>query len=64
VLDLFTESGLTASNGEAKKMIQSWSLYINEVKVDDPQKVLSKNDFINGVVLLRKWKKQFKLIDY
>jgi hypothetical protein len=23
VLDLFTESGLTASNGEAKKMIQS-----------------------------------------
>ena len=62
LLDLFTQSGLTESNGEAKKLIASWSLYCNEEKVTDIQTLVTKADFINGVVLLRKWKKQFKLI--
>lgn len=62
ILDLFTESGLTASNGEAKKMIQSGSLYINEVKVTDIQQMVSQDDFVNGILLLRKGKKQFKLV--
>ena len=62
VLDVFTEVGLTSSNGDAKKMIQSWSLYINEVKVEDVQLVVSSKDFINGVLLLRKGKKQYKIV--
>jgi tyrosyl-tRNA synthetase len=62
VLDIFTQSGLTSSNGEAKKMIQSWSLFINEIKVEDPQLILSKKEFINGVLLLRKGKKQYKIV--
>ena len=63
LLDLFTKSWLTESNGEAKKLIASWSLYCNEEKIEDIQKTLSSVDFVNGVLLLRKWKKQFKLID-
>ena len=62
VLDLFTQSGLTSSNGEAKKMIQSGSLFINEVKIEEPQMVVSKNECINGVTLLRKGKKQYKIV--
>lgn len=62
VLDLFTESGLTSSNGDAKKMIQSWSLFINEVKVEDPQMIVNKDDFVNGILLLRKGKKVFKVV--
>lgn len=62
VLDAFTEVGLTSSNGDAKKMIQSGSLFINETKVEDPQMIISKKDFISGVVLLRKGKKQYKLV--
>jgi len=54
VLDIFTQSGLTSSNGDAKKMIQSGSLFINEEKVTDPQMILSQKDFINGIILLRK----------
>ncbi len=62
ILDLFTQSGLTSSNGEAKKLIASGSLYWNEIRVTDIQKTISSADFINGVLLLRKGKKQFKLI--
>lgn len=62
VLDAFTQSGLTGSNGEAKKMLQSWSLFVNEVKVEDPQMILSYDTTINGIILLRKGKKQFKII--
>lgn len=61
-LDIFTEVGLTSSNGDAKKMIQSGSLFINEIKVEDPQMIISKENFVNGVLLLRKWKKQFKVV--
>ncbi len=62
ILDMFTHSGLTSSNGDAKKMISSGSLFINEIKVEDPQMIVSKKDFINGILLLRKWKKQYKII--
>lgn len=62
VLDAFTQVGLTSSNGDAKKMMQSGSLFINEIKVEDPQMIISKKDFINGMLLLRKWKKQYKII--
>jgi len=62
ILDLCTTSELTESNGEAKKLIQSGSLFCNEVKVEDPQMMISKNDFVNGIVLLRKGKKVFKVV--
>jgi len=62
VLDLFTQSGLTSSNGEAKKLLVSGSLYCNEQKITDQQYIVQRESFINGVLLLRKGKKQFKLV--
>lgn len=62
ILDVFTSSGLTESNGEAKKLMASGSLFCNEVKVDDPQMIVKKDDFINGILLLRKGKKVFKVV--
>ena len=62
VLDLFTQSGLTSSNGEAKKMMQQGSLYVNEIKAEDTQKTFSSADFVNGILLLRKGKKSFKVV--
>lgn len=62
VLDLFTQSGLTSSNGEAKKMMQQGSLYVNEIKAEDPQKTFTESDFVNWILLLRKGKKSFKVI--
>ncbi len=62
LLDLFTESWLTESNGEAKKLIASGSLYYNENKVTDVQQTVADKEFINGTLLLRKGKKQYKLV--
>jgi tyrosyl-tRNA synthetase len=62
ILDLCTQSWLTESNGEAKKMIQSWAIYCNEEKVSDIQKTFSKSDTVNWVLLLRKGKKVNKAI--
>lgn len=62
VLDIFTQSGLTSSNGDAKKMMQSGSLFINEVKVEDPQMMITKDMGVNGVIVLRKGKKQYKIV--
>ena len=45
-------------------MIQSGSLFINESKVEDPQMVVSKKDACNGVLLLRKGKKQYKIVAF
>ncbi len=62
ILDLFTQSWLTASNGEAKKMMQTGSLFVNEIKAEDPQRIFSNLDFVNGILLLRKGKKSFKIV--
>ncbi|MDD2537550.1 MAG: tyrosine--tRNA ligase [Candidatus Absconditabacteria bacterium] len=62
ILELLVESGLAPSNGEAKKLIQSGSIVLNEIKVGNVTQVLKKSDLINGVALLRKGKKSYKLI--
>ena len=62
LMDIIVESGLASSNWETKKMIQAGSIYFNEEKVEDIQKTVKSSDLINGVALLRKWKKTYKLI--
>ncbi len=64
ILDLCTQSGITESNGEAKKQIQAGAIYVNEIKIDDVQQIFAKKDAINGILLLRKGKKTFKVIKY
>ncbi|EKD25191.1 MAG: hypothetical protein ACD_80C00109G0011 [uncultured bacterium (gcode 4)] len=63
IINIFTQAGLTESNGEAKKLIASGWLYCNENKITDLQHMITKQDFINGVLLLRKGKKQFKIVN-
>ena len=62
LMDLIVESGLASSNGEVKKMIQAGSIYFNEEKVEDIQKIVKSEDLLNGVALIRKGKKSYKLI--
>ena len=62
LLDLVVQSWLASSNWEVKKMIQAGSLYFNEEKVEDIQKTVKPEDLVNGVALLRKGKKTYKLI--
>ncbi|KAF9349038.1 tyrosyl-tRNA synthetase [Mortierella sp. NVP85] len=58
-----SESGLCSSKSEAKKLIKSGGLYINNVKVSDPTYRITDKDWIDGsVCVLRSGKSNYKLI--
>lgn len=59
VLDLYTKSGLTPSNGEARRLITQGGAEINGVKVTDIKKVYSLSDAEDGAFLLKAGKKKF-----
>jgi tyrosyl-tRNA synthetase len=51
-------AGLAESNGQAKELIKSNAIYLNEQLITDMNYTLTDNDFIQGnIVLLRKGKK-------
>jgi tyrosyl-tRNA synthetase len=62
LIDLLVESGLASSNGEAKKLIQWGGIYLNEKKIEDIAHFVSSSDVINGVILLRKGKKGYRVV--
>lgn len=62
ILDLCTQTWISGSNWEAKKLIQAWSIYCNEEKITDIQSTIKISDIKNNSILLRKWKKVNKLV--
>jgi len=62
IKELCVQAWLASSNGEVKKLIQSDSIFCNENKITDIQQTIKKSDFINWVLLIRKWKKIFKIV--
>lgn len=62
IVELLVESGLASSNGEAKKLIQWWGIYVNEQKIEDIVHTISSSNAINGVILLRKGKKGYRVV--
>ena len=64
ILELAMNVGLFKSRGEARRMIKSGGMYLNQERVDDGERVLSENDLINNdLVLLRVGKKKYMLVD-
>jgi tyrosyl-tRNA synthetase len=62
LFETIVKSGLANSNSEAREAVKSWAVHINEAKIEDFNFEVSKN-FLNGkVLLLRKWKKSFRLV--
>ena len=58
--DLFVDSGLTQSRGEARRAFAEGGAYLNNERVDDPDYVPTTSDFLGGKVLvLRRGKKSF-----
>lgn len=59
---LFIEAGLEQSGSTARQTLKGGGMYINEVKIEDGHYDFS-NDFVNGkFLLLRKGKKNYKII--
>ena len=64
VLELLVKSGIVDSNGEAKKMIAQGAIYVNENKISDISAEFTAQDASNGVLLIRKGKKTYKIAQF
>ena len=63
VVTLLTEGGLSASNGEAVRLIRGGGVYVNERRITDEKARLSSEDAIEGqLFVIRKGKKDNVLI--
>ena len=62
LLSLFVQAGLAGSNGEARRLVQGGGCYINDEKVSDIKKTITKDDFASGPLTLRAGKKNRKRI--
>ena len=58
VLDLLVKTGLAASKGEGRRLIQQGGLTIADEKVTDPNRTFAKEEFSSGLVI-KKGKKVF-----
>jgi tyrosyl-tRNA synthetase len=61
-LHFFLRAGLVASNGEARRLIQSRGLSVNGVVVDSDQRKIGVQDIQNGVVKLSLGRKKHVLL--
>jgi tyrosyl-tRNA synthetase len=62
ILDLLMKTGLTASRGEGRRLIQQGGLYIGEERVNDTDLVITEKNFSDGTLILRKGKKVYHLV--
>ena len=64
VMFVTEELGLFKSRGEARRMIKSGGLYMNQERIDDGAAVLELKDVLNGdLVVFRKGKRNYMLVD-
>ena len=60
VLDLFTKSGLTGSNGDARRLVIQGGAEVNGKKISDPKTVFTLSDAdSDGDFMLKAGKKKF-----
>ena len=63
VLDLFTRSGLSSSNGEARRLVTQGGAEVNGKKITDPKTFVSSSELdSDGELLLKAGKKRFMRI--
>ncbi len=56
---LMTESGITLSNGEAKRAISQGGVKLNKKEVEDFSYIITDKDFADGYTVIQKGKKSF-----
>ena len=59
---LFTEAGLTGSNGEARRLIKGGGARLNDQQITDDGRRAEKGDFSEGVMKLSAGKKRHALV--
>lgn len=59
VVDLFTQSGLTKSKSEARRLINQGGAYLNDQKIEDLDLMVNEKDLQEDYLMLRLGKKKF-----
>jgi tyrosyl-tRNA synthetase len=59
VLEIFTEVGLTKSRSEARRLVEQGGIYINHVRIDQPEVVLTTKDIMPQGIWLQAGKKKY-----
>ncbi|MDY3740763.1 MAG: tyrosine--tRNA ligase [Selenomonadaceae bacterium] len=59
VLDILVANKVFASKGEGRRLIQQNGVSLNDVKLSDPDYVLTEADFTDGEAIVKKGKKKF-----
>ena len=62
LVDLFVEAGLTASKGEARRLIKQGGARINDTKIGTIEQTASQDDLLDGTIKLSAGKKRHVLI--
>lgn len=62
LFETIVKSWLESSNSNSRNSVKSWAIYINEEKIDDFNFDVSANFIDNKFMLIRKWKKNFRII--
>ena len=59
IFDIFLETGLCKSKGEARRLQAQGGVYVNDQRIDDPDFCLGESDLQNQRILLRAGKKRY-----
>jgi len=59
---LFNQVGLAKSGGAARRLIEQGGAYLNEVRIERFDKIISLDDFVSGEMILRAGKKRYHKI--
>jgi tyrosyl-tRNA synthetase len=63
IVDLLAECGLAASKGEARRLVRSGGLYLNNERVDDESHRVTRESLIeDSLLVLRKGRKNYRLV--
>jgi tyrosyl-tRNA synthetase len=63
LVDILDETGMTRSKGEARRLLKSGGIYVNNVRVEDSERMLALEDAIEGqFIVLRRGKKRYHLV--
>jgi tyrosyl-tRNA synthetase len=59
VLEIFAETGLAKSRGEARRLVEQGGVYVNDRRIDQVETVLTLADVTTAGILLRAGKKKY-----
>jgi tyrosyl-tRNA synthetase len=64
VVDLLVRAGLCASKGAARRDIEGGGIYLNDERVGDAARLITRADLRDGILLLRKGKRTYHVVRF